>query len=61
MTLAACSAAENVALSVPGADPAVIANPSYPTLASQLNYLNSAGGAYKFTKTARTAASRASS
>ncbi len=36
---AACSTAEKVAASVPSTDPAVINNPSIPTLQNQLNYL----------------------
>lgn len=47
---ASCSAAEKVTASVPSTNPAVIGNPSFPTLLSQLNYLNGAGGAFKFTE-----------
>ena len=36
---AACSTAESVAASVPSTNPAVISNPSIPTLQSQLNFL----------------------
>jgi hypothetical protein len=47
---ASCSAAEKVTTSVPSTNPAVISNPSYPTLQSQLNYLNTTGSALKFTE-----------
>jgi hypothetical protein len=38
-SVAACSTAEKVAASVPSTNPAVINNPSIPTLQNQLNYL----------------------
>ncbi len=50
LTAATCSAAESVALSVPSTNPNVVNNPAYPDLASQLNYLNGAGSAAKFTE-----------
>ena len=50
LSAASCSAAEGVATVVPSTNPAVINNPSFPTLQSQLNYLNGAGGAFKFTE-----------
>ena len=49
-TASTCSSAESVALSVPSTNPDVIANPNYPTLASQLAYLSGAGSADKFTE-----------
>ena len=48
LTAATCSAAENVAVSVPSANPNVINNPLYPDLNSQLNYLS--GNGPKFTE-----------
>jgi PEP-CTERM motif len=50
LSAASCSAAEGVATVVPSTNPTVINNPSFPTLQSQLNYLNGAGGAFKFTE-----------
>jgi len=47
-SVAGCSAAENVAASVPSTNPAVINNPLYPTLQNQLDYLNTTGGALKY-------------
>src|SRR5664279_5387879 len=48
LTAATCSAAGSVALSVPSTNPNVVNNPLYPTLTSQLNYLNTTGP--KFTE-----------
>jgi hypothetical protein len=50
LSAATCSAAEGVATSVPSTNPAVINNPNFPTLQSQLNYLAGAGSALKFTE-----------
>ncbi len=49
-SVAACSAAESVALSVPSTNPAIVNNPLYPTLQSQLDYLAGAGSASKFSE-----------
>ena len=60
LTLAACSAAENVALSVPSTNPAVIANPRDPVgIAAELPQRR--GRRLPSPSPARTAASRASS
>jgi hypothetical protein len=50
LSAASCSAAEHVTTSVPSTNPAVISNPLFPTLQSQLNYLNTTGSALKFTE-----------
>jgi hypothetical protein len=45
---AACSTAENVPATVPSTNPAVTNNPLYPTLNTQLDYLNTTGSALKY-------------